>query len=185
MVSPESGYAPVAVSIVLMGAGIGTAMAPATAAIMGSVPIEHASVGSAMNDTTRMVGGAFGVAILGSVLASGYTNGLEGHLDGLPAESADVAESSVGGAAVLASKLPEPAGDALTEAANAAFVSGMASAALVAAGIAALGALIAALWLPSSDADIVLDTATQDERVGRVESLAGTHAVALSEGKIS
>ncbi|HYH61434.1 MAG TPA: MFS transporter, partial [Solirubrobacterales bacterium] len=70
-VSTESGYGPVALSIVLMGAGIGTAMAPATAAIMGSVPIEHASVGSAMNDTSRMVGGAFGVAILGSVLSSG------------------------------------------------------------------------------------------------------------------
>ena len=49
-------------------------MAPATDAIMGSVSIDHASVGSAMNDTTRMVGGAFGVAILGSVLAGGYSD---------------------------------------------------------------------------------------------------------------
>ena len=57
-VTVDSGYGLIAAALVVMGAGIGMTMAPATDAIMGSVPISHASIGSAMNDTTRMVGGA-------------------------------------------------------------------------------------------------------------------------------
>ena len=56
--------------LVLLGIGMGLAMAPATDSIMGSLPREKAGVGSAVNDTTREVGGALGVAILGSILAS-------------------------------------------------------------------------------------------------------------------
>ena len=56
--------------LVLLGVGMGLAMAPATDSIMGSLPREKAGVGSAVNDTTREVGGALGVAILGSILAA-------------------------------------------------------------------------------------------------------------------
>ena len=53
--------------LVIIGVGMGLAMAPATDSIMGSLPPEKAGVGSAMNDTTREIGGALGVAILGSI----------------------------------------------------------------------------------------------------------------------
>ena len=151
-VSVSSGYAPVGLSVVLMGLGIGLAMAPATDAIMGAVSIDHASVGSAMNDTTRLVGGVFGVAILGSVLSGSYSGPVGEAAAGLPAGAAESAESSIGGAAAVASHLPPSAGDALMNAANTAFVSGMNRAALVAGGFAVLGALIAAVWLPSRTA---------------------------------
>ncbi len=61
------------VSMVL-GLGMGNVMAPATDSIMGSLPRAKAGVGSAVNDTTRQVGGAFGVAVLGSILSSQYTS---------------------------------------------------------------------------------------------------------------
>ena len=53
----------ISLSIFLTSASMGTIMAPSTDAVMGSVPTEHAGVGSAMNDVTRQVGGAFGVAV--------------------------------------------------------------------------------------------------------------------------
>ncbi len=147
-VTVDSGYGIVAAALVVMGAGIGMTMAPATDAIMGSVPVSHASIGSAMNDTTRMVGGALGVAVLGSVLSHGYRDGIEGSLTGLPPEAATAADSSVGGAVSVADRMG-PAGDALRSAADAAFVTGMADAALVAAAVVVAGAVTAALWLPA------------------------------------
>ena len=62
----------VGIVLALLGLGIATAMAPATESIMGSLPLGKAGVGSAMNDTTRQVGGALGVAVLGSLTAASY-----------------------------------------------------------------------------------------------------------------
>jgi EmrB/QacA subfamily drug resistance transporter len=66
----ENGYPVVVGAMMIMAAGMGLVMAPATESIMGSLPPAKAGVGSAMNDTTRQMGGALGVAIIGSVLAS-------------------------------------------------------------------------------------------------------------------
>ena len=129
------GYGPVLASLLLIGAGMGLAMAPATDAVMGSVPVEQASVGSAMNDTSRMVGGALGVAVLGSVLSSGYGGGMDAATEALPAGSAEGASDSIGGALQIASALPAQAGDALRTSAEVSFVSGMSEAAVVAAGL--------------------------------------------------
>ena len=70
----HSGYSTVAIAFVVLGFGMGLAMAPATDSIMGSLPLAQASVGSAINDTVRMVGGALGVAVLGSTLSSRYSS---------------------------------------------------------------------------------------------------------------
>jgi hypothetical protein len=113
---------------------------------MGSVALEHSSVGSAMNDTTRMMGGALGVAVMGSVLSGKYAAEMSDPLAALSPEAADIAESSVGGAAAVAAQLSAPAAEALQSAAGAAFVSGMGTAALVGAG-----AVIAAIWLPARE----------------------------------
>ncbi|HMC05061.1 MAG TPA: MFS transporter, partial [Actinomycetota bacterium] len=77
-----SGYGHIFVALLFLGVGIGFAIAPATESIMGSLPVEKAGVGSAMNDTTRQVGGALGVAILGSVFSSAYLAGIAPALRG-------------------------------------------------------------------------------------------------------
>ena len=132
--------------LALMGAGIGMAMAPATEAIMGSLPKAKAGVGSAMNDVVREVAGTLRIAVLGSVLASAYAGGMGGATAGLPADAAAVASDSVGGAHAVAAQL----GSAdLVTAANSAFVDAMGTTAWIAAAIAVVGALIAAAFLPA------------------------------------
>jgi outer membrane murein-binding lipoprotein Lpp len=86
-------YGPVAWALGALGVGMGLAMAPATDSIMGSLPTAKAGVGSAMNTTTRQVGGALGVAVLGSVLTSAYRDQLAPALGGLPAQAAALAAS--------------------------------------------------------------------------------------------
>jgi MFS family permease len=68
--SASGGYGRLAVAFLLMGAGMGLAGAPATESIMGALPPERANIGSAVNDTTRELGGALGVAVVGSLMAS-------------------------------------------------------------------------------------------------------------------
>jgi hypothetical protein len=121
----DTGYGPPALAFVLMGAGMGLAGAPATESIMGALPPERANIGSAVNDTTRELGGALGVAIVGSITSSLYSG-----------------------------RLPELAvavqGDAqVAEAAREAFVHAMSRASIVVALVAALGALIAWRHLPA------------------------------------
>jgi EmrB/QacA subfamily drug resistance transporter len=130
-----SGYGPVALAMVLLSTGMGLGMAPATESIMSVLPLEKAGVGSAMNDTVRMVGGALGVAVLGSVLSTAYRGGME--------DAPAAAQESVG-AAVAAGR-----DSALAEQAIDAFVNGMHTAAIVAAAVAFGGALLAALFLPA------------------------------------
>ncbi len=148
IITVDSGYGHVALTLALLGAGMGTAMAPATDSIMGSLPLSKAGVGSAMNDTTRQVGGALGVAILGSVLASIYTPAIEPFLGALPAGPAALASDSIGGAVRVASALGD-AGAGLLQAASSAFIDGMRAAVWVAAGMALLGSVIVWISLPA------------------------------------
>jgi AcrR family transcriptional regulator len=153
--STTSGYVLVVSALVLLGLGMGTAMAPATDSIMGSLPPERAGVGSAVNDTTREVGGALGVAILGSIAASQYTSAMTGQaaLQGLPAQAVDAATNSIGGAVTVASKLAgtplQAAAAPLLSAANDAFVSAMTHAVTIGAVAAVIGALVALAFLPA------------------------------------
>src|SRR5215210_924279 len=118
-----------------MGTGMGFAGAPATESIMGALPPARANIGSAVNDTTRELGGALGVAVVGSIVASLYS----GRLDAAP----DAVRASLG-AAVQIPAFAEPARDA--------FVDAMSSASLVVAAVAALGAVLAWRYLPSRGA---------------------------------
>ena len=147
-IDTASGYGQVALALSLLGVGMGTAMAPATDSVMGSVPLAKAGVGSAMNDTTRQIGGALGVAILGSILASVYSSAMSPVVGALPPEAADAASDSIGGALAVASTIGE-AGAALAEAAKAAYIDGMGTAIWVAAGVALAGAVLTWLYLPA------------------------------------
>jgi hypothetical protein len=128
-------------------------MTPATDSIMDTLPPERASVGSAMNDTVRQVGGALGVAILGSVLSSHYRDGMDGAAHGLPAGAAGAARDSIAGASAVADRVGGAAGQALHHAASLAFVDGMQIAMLVAAAVTLAGAAVALVLLPARATD--------------------------------
>jgi EmrB/QacA subfamily drug resistance transporter len=145
----ESGYGLVAASQLVLGFGMGTAMAPATDAIMGSLPLAKASVGSAVNDATRTTGGALGVAILGSVLSGGYRGHMGDAVAGLPASAAATAQDSLAGGMAVATRMGGGSGARLLDAAQDAFIAGMHTAVLVAAAIALAGAVVALVWLPA------------------------------------
>ena len=92
----DTGYGHVAVALGMLGSGMALAMSPATESIMGSLPKAKAGIGSAMNDVVREVGGTLGVAVLGSVLASGYGGSMDEPVAGLPSGAAEAASDSVG-----------------------------------------------------------------------------------------
>ncbi|HSD76407.1 MAG TPA: MFS transporter, partial [Solirubrobacteraceae bacterium] len=104
-IDPSDAYGQLAAVLAVLGFGIGLAMAPATDSIMGAVPAERASIGSAVNDTNRLLGGALGVAVLGSLVSSAYRGDMDAVTSGLPAGAGDAARDSVGGASEVAARL--------------------------------------------------------------------------------
>jgi EmrB/QacA subfamily drug resistance transporter len=162
-VSMTSGYALAGTSVFILGLGMGLAMAPATESIMGSLPLAKAGVGSAVNDTTRQVGGALGVAVLGSLLSSSYGQAAtEAMPAGLPAQVSAAAGDSVGAAVQLAARIGGPLGDAMAEAGRTAFVGAMGSTLLVAAAVALAGSLLALVFLPAREAPAPAEAAEAD-----------------------
>jgi EmrB/QacA subfamily drug resistance transporter len=165
----SSGYGLVVVVLVLLGLGMGIALAPATDSIMGSLPLARAGVGSAVNDTTREIGGALGIAVLGSITASVYSSQLAGSkiigaLNNAGAQgqqAANAVKSSIGGAAIVAEqltrleaegKVPPGATRALTAVTNQAFIHAMDRTVIVASAVALAGALVALFFLPARPA---------------------------------
>ena len=134
----------------LMGAGMAHVVAPATEAIMGALPRNRAGVGSAVNDTTRQVGGALGIAILGSLLSSAYAAHIAPVLNAIPAERRAEARDSIGKTMQVARETLPPIDAArVIEGARVAFTDSMGTVALVAAAFALLGAVCVALFLPA------------------------------------
>ena len=130
----------------LLACGMALTMAPATESIMGSLPLGKAGVGSAVNDTTRQVGGALGVAVIGSVLASIYGSRVGEFLQGKPVPSgtAQQLKQSLGLALQASKQVPGLAATAIDG-----FIDGMHAGVLVAAAVAFVGAIIAFVWLPA------------------------------------
>lgn len=126
--SVEGGYWSILPGLLVMGLGVGFALTPSTEAITESLPADKQGVASALNDTTRELGGAVGVALLGSILASGYRGSLEDHAAGLPSEVVHVAGEGIAQALGLAgspeSGLTDSARASLVDAAQHAYVDG-------------------------------------------------------------
>jgi EmrB/QacA subfamily drug resistance transporter len=133
-------------SMVLMAAGLGLISGPATEAIMGALPLHQAGAGSAVNDTTRELGGTLGVAVLGSVLASIYGSRVASALDGLPLPAREIARSSVMGGVHVGAASGRPQ---LVDAVRHAFLSGFSTASYVAAAATLVGAGLVAIALPA------------------------------------
>lgn len=139
----------VAVVLTVTAFGMGLAMTPATDAIMGALPPEKFGVGSAVNDTTREIGGALGVAILGSLFAAVYSGNVHAALAGLPPEAAEIARQSLPGAVAVSGAIGGAPGAALLAAAQQAFVDAMAMASLAGVGFSVAGVIVALVFLPA------------------------------------
>ncbi len=123
--------------LVPLGVGMGAAMTPATAAITEGLPAAQQGVGSALNDLSREVGGALGIAVMGSIVTAVYGGNL--HLTGIPAGLADQAKGSFA--------LAIRAGGPIRASASSAFVDGLHIGLLCAAGSALLAAITVAVLL--------------------------------------
>ena len=147
-------YALAALGLVLTGLGMGATMAPATDAIVGSVPVRRSGVGSAVNDMVRELGGALGVAVLGSLLTARYAAGVDADLDLGPrlAGVKAAADDSVGTAHVVAGRVGHATGTRVEAVANDAFVAAMHVTIVVAVFVLLVGAVVAAGFLPSAPA---------------------------------
>jgi EmrB/QacA subfamily drug resistance transporter len=147
----DTPYSVVVGQMILLGVGLGSTTAPATESIMGSLTSGKAGIGSAVNDTTRELGGTLGVAIIGSVFSSIYVSRLEdgdGVLAQLPTQQQQLTKDSVGAARTIAGQLGANAQPYLDEV-NDAFLSGLSAGSLVAAGVAVAGAGFASRFLPA------------------------------------
>ncbi|MET7362959.1 MFS transporter [Streptomyces sp. NPDC005562] len=131
----------------LMGTGMAHIMTPTSVVIMQALPREKAGSASALSNTFRQVGGALGIAVLGSVLSTAYRNGVEDKLTVLPAGLRHTAGESIEATLGVAAKLG-PKGEPLVSAANDSFLHAMHVTAVWGAGVAVIGALIVFLFLP-------------------------------------
>jgi EmrB/QacA subfamily drug resistance transporter len=144
-------YIEIAAQMLLLGGGLGLTTAPATEAIMGSLSADKAGVGSAVNDTTRELGGTLGVAIVGSVFASVYSGriGSASALAALPGDVRSAMEHSMAAAYKVIGQLPADRAAGVHAAVNHAFLDGMRVGSLVCAAIALAAAVVVAGLLPA------------------------------------
>lgn len=149
--SVDTPYVTIAAAFAILGAGMSITAAPATSEIMSSVPLSKAGVGSAVNDTTRELGGALGIALLGSVANSAYRSSIDVAGLDLPAGAANAASESIGAASAVAGSLAD--GQALVNRAASAFTDAFTTANGVAVGIALAAAAGVLLWPRGRDID--------------------------------
>jgi EmrB/QacA subfamily drug resistance transporter len=150
-----SSYGIIVTAMVLMGSGLGVAVTPATESILGALPRDKAGVGSAVNDTTREVGGTLGVAVLGSIMATLYGGKIvdASRALGLPAALRQTAGDSLAAALQIAERVGGAAGAGIARTAQDAFVNAFQVGSVVTGAVALLGAVIALLFLPARSAD--------------------------------
>jgi predicted MFS family arabinose efflux permease len=148
---PTTGAVTLAIWFFVLALAMGWVMAPATSAVVGAVPAAKSGVASATNTVARMISGALGVAVVGSLVTSLYSNDVDGSLGGLPARAQAGAEESVGAAGVIAAQLPGDAASSLFAAVGAAFTQAMGIGLLVPAGLAAAAALVVLRFLPARE----------------------------------
>jgi EmrB/QacA subfamily drug resistance transporter len=138
----------VSLTLFFLAIGLANVMAPGTGTVMSAVPEAKAGVGSAMNDLLRQLGGALGVAVIGSVMNTAYRGQMTDAVSGLPGPAAEAAQDSVGAAVAIAGQVGGVAGDALAAVARVSFVDALGLAAVVAAGVALATAAFVARAMP-------------------------------------
>ena len=123
----NTSYLPIAVGMCIISLGIGLTMSPATNSVMGSIPVAEAGIGSAMNDTTRQIGSALGVAVIGTVMNSTYLRkiNLISWPQGTPERTIAAVRNSIQGAQIAAQNAPTQLAQLIASKAEQAFVNGM------------------------------------------------------------
>lgn len=146
----ELHYWQLSAGLVLFGAGMGLAGTPATTAVTAALPPQKQGVGSAVNDTSRELGSALGIAVLGTILNSGYRSGLADALTGLPPEVGEHARSSIAFLRAGGSQLDRlgPRGQQLADAARHSFVHATGTALTTAAAVLLVTAAVVAVLAP-------------------------------------
>jgi EmrB/QacA subfamily drug resistance transporter len=174
--------------ILIVSAGIGLCVAPTTSAIMGAVPDEKQGVASAVNDTTREVGAAIGIAVAGSVVAAQYSNVLRPALAGFPEQVRGPALESLAQALAVAGQIG-PQGRQVAQLAESAFLQSMHLSLLILSVIIAVAAVFVGIWAPGRNGEQFrfvqrlrsrspasgdeLDRPMADHHDGRVRTSAG------------
>jgi DHA2 family multidrug resistance protein-like MFS transporter len=157
-------------SMVLMASGLALTTGPATDAIMGALPRAKAGAGSAVNDTTREIGGTLGVAVVGSVMSSLYGPHLADSLGalGVPSAAVDAARESVVAGLAVVGQLPASVQATAADAVRQSFMDGLQAGSLVAAGATALAAVGVLIFLPARhrvDSPVAAAQVERDDRV--------------------
>ena len=136
-------------AIFLFGFSIGLGEPPLTDTVMAAVPVDEAGIGSAVNDVSRELGGAFGVAVTGSVVNAVYRSNVESALEGVaPPEVMEATGEGIGVAQITAAGLPQELAATVTEAASTAFIDALDVGILVGVGLMVVATAVAALLLP-------------------------------------
>ena len=151
MFDVDTQYPQMLVTICVLALGMALTMTPMTTQLMAAVPRNRAGMGSATNDTTRELGGALGVAVLGSLVTWKYSAGVAPAVAGLPADVQETAKASLGGVYGLIERNLVPSADAasLLDTAKSAFVSGFGLACTVGAVVVVFAAIVVYRYLPS------------------------------------
>ena len=165
--------------LLVMSTGIGFCTAPSTFAIMAAVPDEKQGVASAVNDTTREVGAALGIALAGSILAARYTHAIASHLAAVPQPLRAPASHSLAQALQVAKTLG-PRGAQLAELSQTAFLRAMESSLLVMGVIIAVAALVIGAWAPGRDGQQLrpvrrITSLRRGDAAGRNQAMTSAH----------
>ncbi|BBZ73546.1 MFS transporter [Mycobacterium paraseoulense] len=146
----HSSYTEFAWPTMILATGIGICTAPTTSAIMGAVPDEKQGVASAVNDTSREMGGALGIAVAGSILAGRYSHELAPKLGDFPGPVRGPATDSLAKAVEVASRLG-PRGRELADISKTAFLAALHASTVTMAVIVAVAAVLIGVWAPGRD----------------------------------
>ena len=153
-----SGFLTVGIAFALIGSGMGLAVAPASTAIVGTLSADKVGAGSGLRSMVQLLGGSFGVAIVGSLATTAYRSAIgssfAGPLHNVPAAAQAAIRNQIGDAVGVARTLPPGLGRATRGAANHAFVSGLHLAALVGTGVLVISTLAAARYVPARVVDV-------------------------------
>jgi MFS family permease len=151
MIGPDGNWA-LLTSFSLLGLGMGMVISPASNAIMGTLPPAKVGAGAGLRSMVQLLGGSFGVAIIGSLATDRYRSQV-GHalgttLRGLPGPARGPVGNQIGDAFAVAAHLPAALAHATRQAASQAFVSGVHLTAIVAAVIMLAAMAVAACTIP-------------------------------------
>jgi EmrB/QacA subfamily drug resistance transporter len=150
--SVDVSYPTFVLAMCIVSLGIGLTMSPATNSIMGSIPVGQSGIGSALNSTTRQIGGALGVAVMGTILNSTYLaniNAVQWPAQ-IPAQVLEAIRNSIQGAHIVAQSMPSPQlSQMIVDESSKAFTAGSENALVVAAIIMAVSAVLTLFILPA------------------------------------